>query len=148
MARIASMMIDVISVAHRFCSPIAGRLMVCFMIFLVSGCVPPEETGSPGDQSFGGLMFYTLYFMLMGFFAYYYIVIRPGQQDEEAKKKFVKELKKNDEVCTTGGLVGRVAQVKNATIMLEIAPKLQVKVLASEVHKMPEIENSKVEKKD
>jgi preprotein translocase subunit YajC len=107
------------------------------LIFL-SACVPPEGDSSAIEQTPGTFLFSTLYFIILAFFAYYYIVVRPSQVEEDEKKKFIEGLKKNDEVCTTGGIIGRFVQKKDSFILIEIAPKVEIKVLISEIMKRPE----------
>ncbi len=105
--------------------------------------MPPSSEGDGGisQQSPGAFLFSTIYFILLAFFAYYYIVVRPSQIEEDDKKKFTESLKKGDEVCTTGGIVGRFVQKKDSIIIIEIAPKVEIRVLSSEVMKKP-VENS------
>src|ERR1700719_2115711 len=42
---------------------------------------------------------------------FYFIIIRPQSQRATEHQKLVKGLKKNDEVVTNGGLIGRVAEL-------------------------------------
>lgn len=114
-------------------------LFLVLQLFLLSSCSNELSGGglsSEGPQSLSGFIFGTVYFMLIGFVAYYFIVIKPVQLEDDSKKKFISGLKRNDEVKTSGGLIGRVVQVKDEVITLEIAPKIQVKIIASEVQPM------------
>jgi len=115
------------------------NLLLVLQFILLSSC-SNELTGgglsSEGPQSLSGFIFGTVYFMLIGFVAYYFIVVKPVQLEDDNKKKFLSGLKKNEEVKTSGGLIGRVVQVKDEVVTLEIAPKIQVKVVASEVQPM------------
>ena len=43
-------------------------------------------------------------------------------------RKFRESLAKNDKVVTTGGIYGRIIEVKETTIILEIAKDVQIKV--------------------
>jgi preprotein translocase subunit YajC len=114
------------------------------ILFFLNACVPPEGDASVTQQTPGAFLFSTLYFILLAFFAYYYIVIRPSQVEEDDRKKFIDGLKKNDEVCTTGGLIGRFIQKKDSYSVIEIAPKIEIKVLSSELMKKPEQTQSNV----
>lgn len=86
-----------------------------------------------GNQGTSGFIFGTVYFILMGFFAYYFIVIKPAQVEEDTRKKFVDGLKKNTEVRTSGGLLGKFVSAKDNIVTLEIAQNLKVRVLAEDV---------------
>jgi preprotein translocase subunit YajC len=43
-------------------------------------------------------------------------------------RKFRESLSKGDKVVTTGGIYGRIVEVKDTTIILEIAKDVQIKV--------------------
>jgi preprotein translocase subunit YajC len=43
-------------------------------------------------------------------------------------RKFRESLAKGDKVVTTGGIYGRIVEVKETTIILEIAKDIQIKV--------------------
>ncbi|MDP3486460.1 MAG: preprotein translocase subunit YajC [Bacillota bacterium] len=46
------------------------------------------------------------------FFVFYVLVLRPQRQEMLRQRKIVNELKKGDQIITTGGLVGTVASFK------------------------------------
>jgi preprotein translocase subunit YajC len=43
------------------------------------------------------------------------------------------KLKRNDEVVTTGGLLGRINEVGDKVIVLEVAPNVRVRVERSQI---------------
>jgi preprotein translocase subunit YajC len=126
---------------------IKTKFFVLLVLIIFASCAPPQISDVASDvapgQTPGAFLFSTIYFILLAFFAYYYIVIRPSQVEEDDKKKFIETLKKNQEVCTSSGIIGRFIQKKDNYIVLEIAPKIEIKVLSSEVSKIPDIEPSK-----
>jgi preprotein translocase subunit YajC len=64
-----------------------------------------------------------------GLFAvFYFLIIRPQQQKQNDHTAMLANLKKNDEVVTSGGLYGRVIQISDDVINLEIAPNVRVRV--------------------
>ncbi|HSP97680.1 MAG TPA: preprotein translocase subunit YajC [Candidatus Dormibacteraeota bacterium] len=64
-----------------------------------------------------------------GLFAvFYFLIIRPQQQKQNEHKAMLANLKKNDEVITSGGLYGRVIQLSDDVVTLEIAPNVRVRV--------------------
>jgi preprotein translocase subunit YajC len=68
--------------------------------------------------------------LLFGIF--YFLLIRPQQQRVKAHQAMVQAVKRGDTVVTAGGLVGKVAKVKDdGEIMVEIADNVQVRVLKS-----------------
>jgi preprotein translocase subunit YajC len=64
---------------------------------------------------------------------FYFIIIRPQTQRASEHQKLVKGLKRNDEVVTNGGLVGRVAELTDNLVTLEIAPNVRVRVERAEI---------------
>ena len=68
--------------------------------------------------------------LLFGIF--YFLLIRPQQQRIKVHQQMVEAVKRGDTVVTAGGLIGRVAKVKDdGEIMVEIADNVQVRVLKS-----------------
>ena len=64
-----------------------------------------------------------------GLFAvFYFLIIRPQQQKQNEHTAMLANIKKNDEVITSGGLYGRVMQLADDVITLEIAPNVRVRV--------------------
>ena len=63
---------------------------------------------------------------------FYFLLIRPQQQRVKAHQAMVSSVKRGDTVVTAGGVVGRVAKVKDdAEVLVEIADNVQVRVLKS-----------------
>lgn len=58
---------------------------------------------------------------------FYFLLVRPQQQKAKEHKALVAALKKNDQVVTVAGIYGRVVDVSEATVMLEIAPNVIVR---------------------
>jgi len=74
----------------------------------------------------------TMFPLLMLFGIFYFLLIRPQQQRIKAHQQLVESVKRGDTVVTAGGLIGKVAKVKDdGEIMVEIADNVQVRVLKS-----------------
>ncbi|MFC5477929.1 preprotein translocase subunit YajC [Massilia suwonensis] len=59
--------------------------------------------------------------ILIMFVVMYFLMIRPQQKRQKEMKSMMEALAKGDEVVTAGGILGRVVQVKDAYVTLEIA---------------------------
>jgi preprotein translocase subunit YajC len=59
---------------------------------------------------------------------FYFFMIRPQMKRQKELKKFRDELKRGDKVVTTGGLYGKIVEIQETTITLEVADKVQLKV--------------------
>lgn len=68
--------------------------------------------------------------ILLGLFivVFYFMLIRPQQKKAKEHQTLVSKLASGDEVVTTGGLLGRVTEVGDHFITLEIADGVRVKV--------------------
>jgi len=71
--------------------------------------------------------------MVLIFAVMYFIVIRPQSKRAKETQKMLAELKKGDEVVTTGGLVGKISGLSDTTITLEVQEKVRLKVLRSHI---------------
>jgi preprotein translocase subunit YajC len=64
---------------------------------------------------------------------FYFLLIRPQKKAQEEHKKMLASLKKNDEIITTGGIHGTIANVKDATITLKVDDNVKIEVSKSSV---------------
>ena len=51
---------------------------------------------------------------------FYFFMIRPQVKKQKDQKKYVNELKKGDKVVTTAGIHGRIADINDTTILVEV----------------------------
>ncbi len=66
---------------------------------------------------------------VFGLLAIFYLLLwRPQSQKAKEHAKLLKELKRNDEVVTTGGLIGRITELGDKLVTLEIAPNVRVRI--------------------
>lgn len=64
------------------------------------------------------------------FAIFYFLVMRPQQQRAKQLRDAIDSVRRGDTVVTAGGIVGRVAKVKDdGELMVEIADSVQVRVL-------------------
>ena len=74
----------------------------------------------------------TLVPLILLFGIFYFLLIRPQQQRIKTHQQMVEAVRRGDTVVTAGGLIGKVAKVKDdGEIMVEIADNVQVRVLKS-----------------
>jgi preprotein translocase subunit YajC len=59
---------------------------------------------------------------------FYFFMIRPQMKRQKEVRKFRESLAKGDKVVTTGGIYGRIVEVKETSIILEIAKDVHIKV--------------------
>ncbi|MBO4371033.1 MAG: preprotein translocase subunit YajC [Paludibacteraceae bacterium] len=66
--------------------------------------------------------------LVMIFVVFYFFMVRPQKNKQKEIQKFRDSLKQGDQVITSGGIYGKVKQVKETTIELEIAHEVRVTV--------------------
>jgi preprotein translocase subunit YajC len=82
----------------------------------------------------------------------YFLMIRPQQKQARQHSALLAGLKKGDAVVTQGGLIGRVAEVGEKEIKLEISPGVKIRVKKSAIQSVeqaaeaPKSEDKKEEK--
>jgi len=59
---------------------------------------------------------------------FYFFMIRPQMKRQKETRKFRDSLAKGDKVVTTGGIYGKIVEVKETVIILEIAKDVQITV--------------------
>jgi preprotein translocase subunit YajC len=67
------------------------------------------------------------------FLVFYFLLIRPNQKKAKHREEFIKNIKKGDEVITTGGILGRVVGVTDLYLTLDISENVKIKILKSHV---------------
>jgi preprotein translocase subunit YajC len=66
--------------------------------------------------------------LIILFVIFYLFLIRPQMKRHKEHRKMVEAIAKGDEIITNGGLLGRITDVGDNFIVLEIAKGVEVKV--------------------
>lgn len=80
----------------------------------------------------------TIFWLLAMLAVMYFVMIRPQQKQQKEQQAMLSALKKGDQVVTTGGLLGKVIEVQDKIVVVEIASNTKVKVLKTSVQVVPE----------
>ena len=80
------------------------------------------QGGGGGDPTFSFIMLIAL------FAVFYFVLIRPQSKRQKEHKAMVASLSKGDEVVTNGGLLGKITNVGDSFVTVEISDGLEVKV--------------------
>ena len=81
---------------------------------------------APGIGGPGPMM--TIFPFILIFVIMYFMVIRPQQKKSKQHQEMLAKLKKNDEVMTSGGIYGKVIDLKETVVTLEVAPNVRIRV--------------------
>ena len=87
-----------------------------------------QVLAAPASGGPGGAGMQSLIFLLLIIVVFYFFMIRPQVKKQKEATNFRNSIKKGDKVTTTGGIYGKVNDVKDRTVTLEIADNVIVKV--------------------
>ena len=72
---------------------------------------------------------WTTVIMLVVMFAiFYFLLIRPQSKRAKAQRELLASIGKGDEVMTSGGIMGKIVEVEDTVLSLEIAPNVVIKI--------------------
>jgi preprotein translocase subunit YajC len=66
--------------------------------------------------------------IIVAFGFLYFVLVRPQKRRQLETQRMLASLEVGSEVVTAGGMYGRVAELQDDTVLVEIAPGLRVKV--------------------
>ncbi len=102
------------------------------MSFFIQDAV--AQTAAPAAQGSTGPAW--LNFVLLGglFLFMYFIVIRPQKKKQKEHEALTSGLSKGDEVVTTGGLLGKIVDVDESYVSLDVSNNVQLKFQKIAIH--------------
>ncbi|MBN2638644.1 MAG: preprotein translocase subunit YajC [Bacteroidales bacterium] len=71
--------------------------------------------------------------LLLIFVVFYFFFILPQTRKSKAQKKFREALKKGDKIVTIGGIHGKIAEVKETTVVIEVGTGIKMTLEKSAV---------------
>lgn len=96
----------------------------------------PAAAGQPEAPTLWGALVQMLPMLAICYLIFYFMVIRPQESKTKQHKALLEGLKKGDSVVTTTGILARVAGVEKDHVVLELAPNVKVKFLASAIARL------------
>ncbi len=97
------------------------------MSFLIDNAwaqAAPSQTGS----SMGFILMMGLFFVI-----FYFMLIRPQSKRAKEHRAMLAALAAGDEVVTSGGILGRIVEIGDTFVTLEVADGVQLKVQKAQV---------------
>lgn len=92
------------------------------MDFLIS-TAHAQAAGSPAGNVWMQMLPLVLIFVV-----FYFLLIRPQTKKAKEHREMVAKLQNGDEVVTAGGILGRIVEVSDTFVTLEVANGVQIKV--------------------
>lgn len=65
---------------------------------------------------------------------FYFVMIRPQNKKQKEIKRQREAMKNGDRVVTAGGIHGKIRDIKDATVLIEVAPGVSLKVDKASVY--------------
>lgn len=93
------------------------------MDFLISNAWAQGATQATPEGSLLSLVPLILIFVI-----FYFLLMRPQIKRAKEHKKMVEAISKNDEIVTSGGLLGRVTKVDESFLTVEVAQGVRIKL--------------------
>ncbi|MGA9853236.1 MAG: preprotein translocase subunit YajC [Gammaproteobacteria bacterium] len=81
-----------------------------------------------GTAPQGGDQFITIIIFVVLIAFFWFFLIRPQQKRQKEHQKMLAAINKGDEVVTSGGVLGRVKELGDQFITLEVARDVEVRV--------------------
>ncbi|NIP39723.1 MAG: preprotein translocase subunit YajC [Candidatus Dadabacteria bacterium] len=93
-------------------------------LFLI-GCIPQSGGGAGGGSGsmIGGIIPFVLIFVL-----FYFLILRPQQKQTRERENMIKNLKRGDDVLTNGGIYGKITNINEDILSVEIAKGINIKM--------------------
>ena len=96
------------------------------MSFFISDAMAEGAAAAGGAPADGGLM--GMLPLLLIFVLFYFMLIRPQAKRAKEHKQMVEALAKGDEIVTQGGILGKITEVGESFLTVQIADGVEVKV--------------------
>lgn len=96
--------------------------------FFISDALAENGAAAAGQPGLVGFLPLIIIFII-----FYFLLIRPQSKRAKEHRNMVSNLSKGDEVVTNGGLLGRIEELDENFVTLEIADNVRVRVQRSAV---------------
>jgi preprotein translocase subunit YajC len=93
----------------------------------MNSLIPPAWAQSAPAASASG-QFAPLLVMVVFIVIFYFLLMRPQQKKSKEHQQLISKLSVGDEVVTNGGMLGKITEVGESFVTLEVADGVRVKV--------------------
>jgi len=96
--------------------------------FFISSAVAADGAAASGQPGLEGLI------LPVGLIiVFYFLLIRPQQKRTKEHKKLVEAVQKGDEVVTGGGILGKITDLGELFVTVEVSEGVSVKLMRSSI---------------
>jgi preprotein translocase subunit YajC len=89
------------------------------------------QTAPEGGGAFGALGNIVPILLMVAVF--YFVLLRPQQKQAKKHQEFVSQLQKGQDVVTQGGIIGKVFQVEDKTVTLDLGGGNKVRFVRGQI---------------
>ncbi len=93
------------------------------MSFFIDNVLAENGATPSATPDFSFFIMIGIFFLIM-----YFMIIRPQSKRAKEHKKLIESLAKGDEVVTNGGLLGKITEVGESLIQMEVSQGVSIKV--------------------
>lgn len=91
------------------------------------------QSNAQSGGGYGGLLMIVAMIVI-----FYFFMIRPQSKKQKELKRQREAMQNGDKVVTAGGIHGRIKEIKENTILIEVAPGVSLKVDRGSVYPFAE----------
>ncbi|NBS73130.1 MAG: preprotein translocase subunit YajC [Betaproteobacteria bacterium] len=95
-------------------------------MFISSAIAQTAPAATTGGDMTSSLM--SMLPLLLMFAVLYFVMIRPQMKRQKEQKAMIDALTKGDEIVTVGGVLGKIAQIGDTQIGLEVANGVVIQI--------------------
>ena len=92
-----------------------------------------QQEAQEGGSAWSGMIMIVAMIVI-----FYFFMIRPQSKKQKELKKAREAMKKGDKVVSAGGIHGRIKEINDTWIMMEIAPNITIKIDKGSVFAAPD----------
>ena len=109
------------------------------MTNIINYLLAQGSTGGQGlspDACGGQGGFSPIVFMVLIFAVFYFLFIRQSKMQKKKHKELIESLKKGDKVVSSGGIHGKITQIKDYTVKMKVDDKTEIELEKGMVRKV------------
>lgn len=76
---------------------------------------------------------FTIGYILVFIAIFYFLLIRPQQKQRKQRNEMMSGLNVGDKIYTAGGILGTITMLKEDTLWVKVADKVEIQILKSSV---------------
>lgn len=90
-----------------------------------------QAAAAPGAGGFSQIIILVVFVAI-----FYFMLIRPQQKRQKDQQAMLAKLTSGDEVVTSGGILGRITEVGDTFVTVEIAEGVRIKVQRGQISQL------------